>query len=126
MASGDNFGHLYKEVKAGNGNLTFTVPMRAYCNWTPGVVNLKASRCYGSGGGHESWRWNYGFRYLNCSGSDGQRIIQTNLDGSNPGTGYLVESFGSSTNYYTFTFIMNGRNNMIAEVEMIAFGGIYL
>jgi len=126
MASGDNFGHSYKEVKAGGGNLTFTVPMRAWCNWTPAIVKLKASRCYGSGGGHESWRWDYGFRYLNCSGSNGQRIISNNLVGGNPNTSYLVESFGASTNYYTFTFIMNGRNNMVAEVEMIAFGGIYL
>ena len=125
MATESNFGHLYKEVKAGAGDITFTVPMRAYCNWKPAIVNLKASRCYGSGGGHESWQWKYAFRHLNCNGSDGQRIIESTLDGANPGTGYLVESYGASNNYYSFTFIIDGRNNMIAEVEMIAFGGIY-
>jgi hypothetical protein len=125
MATESNFGHLYKEVKAGAGDITFTVPMRAYCNWKPAIVNLKASRCYGSGGGHESWQWKYAFRHLNCNGSDGQRIIESTLDGANPGTGYLVESYGASTNYYSFTFIIDGRNNMIAEVEMISFGGIY-
>ena len=120
-----NFAYTYREVKsATHSNITFTVRHRALCNWAPGQCKIRCSRCDTNSGRYDTWIWEFGYQYLNCSGT-GNMYIRDTVAGGNPGTSKLTYNYDNNDNF-NFTIQRDGRHNMIAEIDIMAGFGIYL
>ena len=120
-----NFAYTYREVKsATHSNITFTVRHRALCNWAPGQCKIRCSRCNTNSGLFDTWIWEFGYQYLNCSGG-GNMYIRDTVAGGNPGTSKLTYNYDNNNNF-NFTIKRDGRHNMVAEIDIMAGFGLYL
>ena len=119
-----SFGYQIKKFGVNNGNVSFVFNLRVICNWGPGIVKIKAAANDGSGGTHYAWHWTYSFRTVFCNGVT-TLIVQSTLDGGNPGATFFEHSLNSSNGLYTLTALAAGRDNVVAECEVLHYHGIY-
>jgi hypothetical protein len=127
---GYNFVYSMKKNSASStGDLAFTFSMRLYCNWTPIIIKINVSSTDGNSGEPYAWSYNVGYRGADCGSNNpmntGGILFSTAMDGADPGSAFLSIALGGN-NVLTVTIKRNGRDNILAEVEAISFGGIYL
>ena len=122
----NNYAMSVKKYSAVSGSdIAFTFSMRLYCNWIPGIINIKAAMNNGNSSSGTAWNYSTSFRGMDC-GSGGALSTITTIDGADPGTDYLSIALDGSTNILTITAKRNTRDNIIAECEVISYGGIYI
>jgi hypothetical protein len=127
---GYNFVQSMRKFGASSSaDIAFTFSLRLYCNWIPIIIKINVSSTDGNSGEPYAWSYTVGYRGADCGTNNpmntGGILIATAMDGADPGASYLSIALGGN-NVLTVTTKRNGRDNILAEVEVIAFGGIYL
>jgi hypothetical protein len=115
-------GYYQKKYGLNNGNVSFNFPLRLVCNWGPGIIKIKAALNDGNGGDHYAWHWTVSFRSLDC-GSPGYDLLTT-IEGGNPGATFFEHSMNSN-GQLTLSVLAAGRDNVVAECEVLHYQGIY-
>jgi hypothetical protein len=118
-----SFGYVMKKFGSNNGNVSFVFNLRLICNWSPGIVKIRAAANDGSSGRHFAWHWTFSFQTVFCGGTS--LNVLTTLEGGNPGATYFEHSLNPSNGLYTLTALSAGRHNVIAECEISHHHGIY-
>ena len=128
--AGYNFAQSMRKISVSSGgDMAFTFNLRLYCNWIPILIKINVSSNDGNSGQPYAWSYTVGYRGADCGSNNpmntGGILFSTAMDGADPGADFLSIALGGN-NVLTVTTKRNGRDNIIAVVEVIAFGGIYL
>jgi hypothetical protein len=120
---------MRKIIGSSSGDIAFTFPLRLYCNWIPLIIKINVSTTLGDSGSPYAWSYTAGYRGADCGTNNpmntGGIVFSTAMDGADPGADWLTIATGGN-NVLTVTTKRNGRDNIIAECEVISFAGIYL
>lgn len=111
-----------KQVSHSNGSdRVFQFKLNSISSWTPGFFKMKVAVVNNNGSSGFAWGWEAGFKVLNNNNS---MDLMSTISGSDPGSSWFSRSWDGTTRVLTLTAKDAARTYIVAECEVLFYGGI--